>query len=47
MNNKENVLEFMGNVLLGIVCPFLFLISDNPHKDLFNNGKDSKDGNCK
>lgn len=46
---KEDLIEFMGNVLIGITCPFLFLFSDNPQKVLFGDSirKDDKDGNCK
>lgn len=32
--NKEEIIDLFGNVLLGIVCPFVFLVSENPFKDL-------------
>lgn len=37
--DKDEIIDLFGNVLLGIVCPLLFLISDNPFKTL----KDLKD----
>lgn len=46
--DKEDLLELVGNVLLGITCPFLFLVSNNPYKDLYNNVREvDKDGRCK
>ena len=29
---KEEIEELFGNMLIGIVCPFLFLASDDPIK---------------
>lgn len=39
--NKEEMIDLSGNVLLGICTPYLFLISDNPFKALFE-GEDKK-----
>lgn len=39
---KEEIIFFIGNVLVGMTCPFLFLLSDNPFKTLC--GIDDKEG---
>lgn len=33
--SKNEIIDLFGNVLLGITCPFTFLVSENPAKDLF------------
>lgn len=38
--NKDEIINFVGNVLIGIACPFLFLLSDNPFKILCEKDED-------
>lgn len=32
--DKEKTIIFVGNLLIAITCPYLFLLSDNPFKVL-------------
>lgn len=32
--NKEEIAIFIGNLLISITCPYLFLLFDNPFKVL-------------
>lgn len=32
---RKNIVDLIGNILVGIAAPYLFLLSDDPFNDLF------------